>query len=129
MSKKTKIVLEEPVWVDDKEYAMLIFGDIRAKHLQYIPNSFWNLLDGDDEIREALNKKADIKEVEEIASKIRVNPGENIKLIQEMIPLFAALANVDKEVIEELTIPDLLAIFGKMPSFLAQPQSQKTGEK
>ena len=103
-----KVLLKSPVTVNEVVYTELTIGKFRAKHFQYLPEEAL-ALEYDDP--KAMDKK------------------QMLKLAIGMMPLIAAMANVPKEVVEELEMPDLMGVIDKVGPFLAASLSQETGSK
>lgn len=95
--KTKEVKIEHPVIVGGKTYDMLTLGTFRTKHFKYLPDEFFAY------------EKEDFDKLTKV---------EKTKLSIKMIPLIAAMANVDQEVIDELEFDDTLKVMEAFSDFL-----------
>lgn len=106
MSNKIETIqLSSPVEYKGKIYSTLFLTEFKAKHFKYLPEEIFELADNYGE--GSGNNPENIPK------------GLVIKIASKMIPLIAAMANVDAELIGELSINDLINVVTKMFPLLA----------
>jgi hypothetical protein len=104
--KELPINLKTPVVIkkegqEDKTYTCLILRPFKAKHLRYLPKEMYEMADMTEE---------EIEKDQSLA----------FKMAAAMIPLIAALADVDVEVIDDLKVEDLMEVVNNLTPFLAE---------
>lgn len=104
---KMTVKLAEPVEVDGKTYESLTIGRFRAKHFKHMPKEMLDL---------------------EYDDPGKMSRRQNIEMAIAMMPLIAAMADVPTEVIEELTMGDLMEVVTRVGPFLAKSQSPDSGK-
>lgn len=105
---EVKIDLKEPVEFDGKTYESLTLHKFKAKHFKALPSKFWDMV-------------SELQEEDENKS------ANGMKLAIDMMPLVAALSNVPEEVIDELSVSDLMKVSAELGPFLEG--SLKIGEE
>jgi hypothetical protein len=103
--KELLIDLNTPVVIkkegqEDKTYRSLILHPFKAKHLRYLPKEMYEMADMAEE---------EIEKDQSLAFKMAV----------AMIPLIAALADVDEEVVGDLEVEDLMEVVNNLTPFLS----------
>jgi len=102
------IQLQDPIVYQDKRYDKLVLKKFRAKHFKHLPPELLEL---------------------EYDDPTKISKKQSLDIALSCMPLFASLAEVPLEVIEELCIQDLFKVVEQFGPFLEKSLSSEAGGK